>query len=405
MRPRDCRGFPQLWTASTVSDFGTYITAIAIPYLLVHNLRASATEVGLVNAGRWVPYLLFGLLAGVYVDRRRRLPLLIVSDIACALLLGVIPLLAAIGGLNVPVVIAVMIPFGLLTLVNDAASLSFLPRLLSAEMLEGGNARLQQSMSVAQTAGPLVGGGLVGLIQAPMALLVDAASYLFSGVLLATIRVDEPSSPVERRHLLTEIREGMAWVYRHRMLAPMALTAHGWFLFNSLLLTVFVPFAIRDAGLNGFTLGVAYAGAGVGGVVGSGVSSRVGRWLGLGPAVVVAQSLFPAAFVLVVLAPRGAAAVVMITFGMTIFGLAVGLGSPLENTYRLAVTPDRLRGRMIATMRSFNWGMNAIGAPVGGVLADAIGYRPTLWIGIAGVTVMAAWLGLSRFRHASSGDM
>lgn len=274
-RPRDCPGFPQLWTATTVSDFGTYITAIALQYLLVHNLNASGTDVGLVNAARWAPYLLFGLLVGVYVDRRRRRPLMVATDIGCALILGVIPLLATIGGLTVPIVIALMVPFGLLTLVNDAADMSLLPRLLPAETLEAGNARLQQSSSAAQTTGPLVGGGLVGLIQAPMALLVDAGSYLFSGLLLATIRVDEPPpSPVERRHVLTEIREGTAWVYRHPMLAPMALTGHGWFVFNSMLQTVFALFAIRDAGLNGFTLGVAYTGAGLGGVVGSGLSSR-----------------------------------------------------------------------------------------------------------------------------------
>jgi len=403
-RPRDSPGFPQLWTASTVSDFGTFITAVALQYLLVHNLNASATDVGVVNAARWLPYLLFGLLAGVYVDRRRRLPLLIATDVGCAVVLGVIPLLAAVGGLSVPVVVALMVPFGLLTLVNDAASTSFLPRVLPAETLEAGNARMIQSMSAAQTVGPLVGGGLVGLIRAPMALLVDAASYLFSGLLLATIRIEEPAVPVERRHVLTEMREGMAWVYRHPMLAPLALTSHGWFVFNSLLQTVYVPFAIRDAGLNGFTLGVAYAGAGLGGVIGSSVSSRVGRWIGLGPAVVVAQFLFPVASVPIVLAPHGVIAVVMITAGMICFGFAVGLGSPLEATYQQAVTPDRLQGRMNATVRSFNRGMYVIGAPLGGVLADAIGYRPTLWVGIAGVGAMAVWLGLSRFRHASSGD-
>jgi predicted MFS family arabinose efflux permease len=202
----------------------------------------------------------------------------------------------------------------------------------------------------------------------------------------------------------TELREGVAWVYRHPMLAPMALTGHGWFLFNSLLLTVSVPFVLRDVGINAFGLGVSYACAGVGGVLGGTVSSRAARLLGAGPAVVLAQALFPAGFTLVVLASHGAVALVMISAGWFLFGLGVGLGSPIEQTYRQQVTPEHLQGRMIATMRTFNWGMNAIGAPVGGLLADRIGARPTLWIGIGGVAAMAVAIGCSRFRKASLSD-
>ncbi|HEY0806654.1 MAG TPA: MFS transporter [Pseudonocardiaceae bacterium] len=405
VRPRDSPGFPQLWTASTVSDFGTYITALALQVLLVRTLNASATEIGLVNAARWVPYLAFGLLVGVFVDRRRRLPLLIASDLVSAVVLGVIPLLAAIGRLSVPIVIALMVPFGLMSLVNDAASMSFLPRLVAPAALSRANVRLQQSASAAQTSGPLVGSGLVGWLGAPVAMLVDAVSYLFSGLLMATIRgVHEEPAPLVRRQVFAELREGMAWVYRHPLLAPMALSAHGWFLFNSMLLTVFVPFAQRSAGLNAFGLGVVYTCAGIGGVLGSSLSGRAARIFGAGWAVVLAQVLFPVAFVLVVLSPRGGLAVVMIAAGMFLFGLAVGLGSPIELTYRQSVTPDRLQGRMNATIRSFNRGMYTIGGPVGGVLADSIGYRQTLWLGIAGVAAMAVWLGCSRFRRITLPD-
>jgi predicted MFS family arabinose efflux permease len=387
-----------------VSDFGTYITAMALPVLLVRTLNASATEIGLVNAARWVPYLAFGLLVGVFVDRRRRLPLLIASDLVSGVVLGTIPLLAAIGRLSVPIVIVLMVPFGLMSLVNDAAGMSFLPRLVAPAALSRANVRLQQSGSAAQTSGPLVGGGLVGLLGAPVTMLIDAVSYLFSGLLMATIRgVDEEPAPV-RRHVFVELREGMAWVYRHPMLAPMALSGHGWFLFSSMLTTVLAPFALRIAGLNAFGLGVVYACSGIGGVLGSSVSGRAARFFGAGPAVVLAQALFPVAFVLVVLSPRGGLAVVMIAAGMSLFGLAVGLGSPIEQTYRQSVTPDRLQGRTIATMRSFNWGMIAIGAPIGGVLADWIGYRQTLWLGIAGVAAMAVWLGCSRFRRITLPD-
>jgi MFS family permease len=400
-RPRDCPGFPQLWTATTVSYFGTYVTALALQILIVVNLHASATEVGLVNAARWLPYLLFGLLAGVFVDRRRRLPILVGTDFGRAILLVVIPLLAAVGGLSVPVVIALMLPFGVLSILNDGAAQSVLPDLVTPAALGQANVRIQQSLSAAQTTGPLVAGGLVAAIGAPLAVLVDAVSYLFSGLLIATIRVTErPVAPPQRRHLLTEVREGMAWVYRHPMLAPMALTSHGWFVFNSMLITVFVPFAVRVGHLGAFGLGVGYACAGVGGVLGSAVSGRVARRLGAGPTVVLAQALFPLAFTPIVLAP----ALATISVGQFLFGLGVGLGSPIELTYRQQVTPDHLQGRMNSTIRSFNWGMYGLGAPLGGLLADRIGYRPTLWIGIAGVAAMAVAIGCSRFRKASLAD-
>lgn len=404
-RPWGWPGFLQLWTATTVSNFGTYVTTLALQVLLVNDLHASATDIGLVNASRWVPYLLFGLVAGVFVDRHRRLPILVGSDLGRALLLGVIPLLGFVGGLSVPVVIALMVPFGALSLLYDAAYQSFLPRLVPQGALNPANARLQQSQSAAQTTGPLVGGGLVTALGASLAVLVDAVSYLFSGLLLMTVRVTEPiRQPAARRHVFAELREGLAWVYRHRMLAPMALTSHGWFVFNSLLGTVFGPFALRTAGIGAFGLGVAYACAGLGGVLGSGLSGRAARLLGAGWAFVLAQALFPVAFTLVVLAPHGGPALGMIAAGMFLFGLGVGVGSPIGLTYRQQVTPDHLQGRMNATIRSLNWGMNAIGAPLGGLLADRIGYRPTLWIGIGGVAAMAVAIGCSRFRRASLSD-
>jgi MFS family permease len=403
-RPGDYPGFRQLWISTTVSDFGTYVTTVALQVLVVTDLHASATEVGIVNAARWVPYLLFGMLAGVYVDRRRRRPVLVGSDLGRAVLLGAIPVLAACHQLSIPVVAALLIPFGLLSLVNDAADQSFVPRVIGPAALNNANARLQQSSSASQTAGPLLAGGLVAAIGAPLSVLVDAVSYLVSGLIVGTISTVEQVPVATTRHVWTELKEGVAWVYRHRMMAPMAITTHIWFVFNSMLNTVFVLFALDEARIGAFGLGIAYACSGVGGVVGTGLSNRAARWWGAGPAVVVAQFLFPVAFVLVVLAPHGVVAVVLIAAGMSVFGFAVGLGSPIELTYRQSVTPDRLQGRMNATIRSLNWGLVAVGAPVGGVIADALGYRAALWIGIVGVALAAVALLASPFRRADLAD-
>lgn len=398
-------GFPQLWTATTVSYFGTYITMVALQVLMVTDLRASAGQIGLVNGARWLPYLLFGLLAGVFVDRHRRRTVLIGSDLGRAVLLGVIPLLGLVGGLSVPLIAVLMLPFGALALLNDAAYQSFLPRLVPPTLFNRANAQLQQSSHVAQTTGPLVGGGLVQALGAPLAVVIDAVSYLGSGLILSTVRVTEPARAATpdrpRRRVLTEVRDGVAVVYRHPKLGPLALTSHGWFVFSSLAGTVFVPFAVRQVGIGSLGLGIAYSCAGVGGVVGTALSGWADRRMGAGPAVIAAQLLFPFAFVPIVLARHGTTGLALICAGQFLFWVAVGVGSPIELAYRQSVVRDDLQGRANATIRSLNWGMNVIGAPVGGVIADTIGYRPALWLGIGGFAVMAVLLGVSRFRTAT----
>ncbi|MFD1047835.1 MFS transporter, partial [Kibdelosporangium lantanae] len=228
---------------------GTYVTTLALQVLAVVVLQASATELGVLGGARWLPYLLFGLVAGVLVDRYRRLPILVGTDLARAGLLGLVPLLAAMGVLTMPLLIGIVAVFGALSLVYDAAHQSFLPRLVPAELLTDANARLEQTNSVAQAMGPMVAGWLVRVISAPVAILVDALSYLGSGLVLA--RLSSPERPTrEPMNLRAEIREGLAWVYRHPVLKTLALTTHVWFLFNGMVGTVATYFALDELGLD-----------------------------------------------------------------------------------------------------------------------------------------------------------
>jgi len=192
---RDSVGFGAFWLASTVSGFGSYVTVLAVRVLVVVTLHGSALQVGLVNAAGWLPYLLFGVLTGVLVDRARRRPLLVATDLARGALLLAVPVLAVTHRLHLPVLIVVLVVFGSLSLVNDAAFQSFVPRLVPAGLLTPAHARLDQSDAVAQTSGPALAGGLVSLLGAPWAVLVDAVSYLVSGVLIARITVVEPPPP------------------------------------------------------------------------------------------------------------------------------------------------------------------------------------------------------------------
>src|SRR5437660_5594407 len=155
-RLREQPGYLRFWAASTVSDFGTYVTTLALQVLIVVTLHASATEVGIVNAARWLPYLMFGLLAGVLADRYRRRPVLVGTDLGRAVVLGMVPLLWLLGALSIPVLVVLMFAGGTLAVQSDAAHQSFLPRLVAPGTLTHANARLEQSMAVAQSTGPVL---------------------------------------------------------------------------------------------------------------------------------------------------------------------------------------------------------------------------------------------------------
>lgn len=407
------RGYLPFWAAETVSGFGSYVTTLALQVLVVTTLSGTAADVGFLNASRWLPYLLFGLVVGVFVDRRRRKPILVFTDLACAVLLGLIPLFWLWGVLTLPILLGFVAGFGCFSLLNDAASMSFLPRLVPRSTLLAANARLDQSSAVAQTSGPLVAGGLVALLGAPLAVLIDAASYLFSAASISRIRISEPSMPADapRASLKRELGEGLRWVYRHRTLAPLAITGHGWFLFNSMLITVFVPFMLLRLQLNVFELGITLAAAGVTGLLGSLFATRLGMRLGVGRVVIASQALMPIAWAVIALVPTTSAVhghaivVVVACIGQGLYGLALGLSNANEMGYRQAITPDALQGRVNITIRSINRAMIVIGAPLGGLLADSIGYRQTLWIAIAGFVVVTIILAASPFRHARHGDV
>lgn len=227
-------------------------------------LHGGAAEVGLVSAARWLPYLLFGVFAGVFIERARRRPVLVTTDLVRCILLTAIPTLAVTHRLSLAVLVAFMSVFGLASLANDAASQSFLPRLVPQRLLTRANARLDQSDAVAQTSGPALAGGLVSLLTAPWAVLVDAASYLASGLVLLRVRVVEP--PARRlslRGVRSEASEGLRWLYRHPTLRPQALSTHGWFLVNAIAGATLPLFALRTLGLSPFGLGLALAAGGV----------------------------------------------------------------------------------------------------------------------------------------------
>lgn len=413
--------FVRFWLASTVSDFGTYITTVALSVLILVTMNGTPLDQGLVNAARWAPYLLFGLVAGVWIDRFPRRTVLIGGDLGRGLILATACGAALTGILTIPALVVLMFVFGTLALTGDAAFQSFIPQLVPRPLLVRANARLQQSDTVAQTTGSAVAGGLVALITAPLALLVDAVSYVFSAAALFTL--EQPAGrlpPRSGERLRHKIAEGLRWVCRHPHLTPLVWSTHIWFIGSAILGTVLPTLVLHDLGLGALGLGLVMGCAGVGAVVGTTLSTRLGDRWGTGRAIVASRLVEPLAVAVVALSPLVAgaapaggattppldwpgelwAAFVLAGAGQLLFGLAMGVEGPLEMGYQQAVTPDRLIARMSATRRSVNRGMIVVGAPLGGLIAARAGTDAALWVSVAFLLAALLVLLFSPFRDA-----
>ncbi|WP_199521218.1 MFS transporter [Jiangella anatolica] len=393
-------GFRRFWAGEAVSGLGSYVTLLALQTLVVLDLEGGATEVGWVSSARWLPYLLFGLAVGALVDRVRRRPVMIASDLTRAALLLAIPAAWAADLLTFPLLVAIVACFGAASLVNDAASMAFLPRLVPRAHLQRAHARIDGADAVAQTAGPALGGLLVRWVGAPLAILADAVSYVFAAVMVATTRMDEPRvrtggpAPSLRR----EIAEGVRWVYGASGLARLAVATHVWFAGNAVVSVAIPVWALRELGLSPAVLGLTTAAAGVGALLGAVVTTAVSRRIGTGGAIIAAHAVSMVAVIVAASAGAGPAAV-LLGAGQALHGFAMGLSNSHEMAYRQALSPDTLQARTNTTMRSFNRAVIVVVSPLAGMLADRLGPAPALVLAAAIFAAVVLMLLVSPFRH------
>ncbi|MEJ3656714.1 MFS transporter [Actinomycetes bacterium KLBMP 9759] len=247
-------------------------------------------------------------------------------------------------------------------------------------------------------------GLLVKLLGAPVAVLVDAASYLFAAVVVATLPVRErPVATTRMPNLRREIRDGMAWVYRESGLATLAIATHVWFAANAVLGAVVAPFALLTLGLSPLEFGITTAPGGLGALVGASTTGGGGRRLGTGGAVITAHLVTTVGVGLMVVAGLGTSgwvAAAVLGVGQAGHGFGMGFGNSHEMSYRQSRTPDELQARTNTTMRSFNRAVIVVVAPLGGLLADSAGVRPALVVAAAVFGASALMLAVSSFRRA-----
>lgn len=377
------RTFSLYWRANAVSSFGTYITLLALQTVVVLTLDGSASEVGWLSSVRWLPYLVAGVVVGALVDRHPRLPILIITDLVQAGLLATIPLLWWIHLLSFPELLVVVAAYGTASVINGAASMSLLPRLVPRQHLQGAHARGDGADAVAMSAGPALGGLLVSALGGPLAVLVDAATYVYSAATLSRIHLTEPRSRqgASARDLVREIRDGVRWIYHGSGLTTLAVYTHGWFVGNAAVLVVLAPYALVVLGLTPLQFGLIGALGGIGAFVGAAVTTRVGLRLGTGRTIIASHAITTIGVLVMAVAGEWShawASVAILGAGQGLYGLAIGMSNSHEMSYRQLITPDELQARTNTTLRSLNRAVMVIAAPLAGLLADAWGIRPTL---------------------------
>lgn len=381
--------FLKLWSAQGISQLGTQVTLLALPLAAILVLDASATEVALLGAVEVLPFLLFTLPAGVWVDRLPRRPILVVADLGRAVALASIPLAYALDALTLPHLYVVAFATGVLAVFFDVSYLAYLPSLVERDQLGAANSNLEATRSAAQVAGPGVAGVLVEVITAPVAILVDGISYLFSA--LFVWRIDRPDRREQRvsprGSLLAQLKEGLSFVLRHPYLRALTLSTGGWNLFANIGFGIFLVYFVRTLELSAAVVGVLIAVGSSGSIVGALAAARIAERFGLGRTMVWPAIVASAAFFLVPLAPRESPELYVLA-GLLLGSFLGMVFNVTQLTFRQSITPEHLQGRMNAVVRFMYWGPQPVGLALGGVLAAVIGLRPTLFVSAAGATLV-----------------
>lgn len=392
--------FLRFWTGDTISQFGSQITQLALPLVAALILQVTPFEFALLGTLEMLPFLLISLPAGVWVDRLRRRPILIGADLVRAVALATIPLAFFTGNLSIWLLYVVAIVQGLATVFFDVAYQAYLPSLVEREQLIEGNSKLEISRSAAAIAGPGLAGALFGVLRV-YAIVLDSLSFLASALAVWGVRRREPvpqPHPAEGRSgMLAEIREGLGVVLGNPVLRAIAGTTSTSNLFGSIAFATLILFATQQLGLDAVRIGVIFGLGNVGALVGAVIAGRLPKLLGAGRTIMLGIVVGAVAVLFVPLATPGTAFALLL---VSSFGGAIG--SMVYNinqvSLRQSITPDRLQGRMNASMRFIVWGTIPIGTLIGGVLAATVDLRGAIWVGAIGGLTAVLWLVFSPIR-------
>jgi MFS family permease len=398
------RDFLKLWTAETVSVFGTQITLLALPIVAASILKVTPFEFGLLATIEFLPFILFSLPAGVWVDRLRRRPILIVGDVGRAISLISIPIAYNAGVLSIWQLYAVGFVNGCLTVFFDVAYMSYLPSIVDRDQLVEGNSKMEITRSASQIAGPGMAGVLIELLKAPFAILIDAVSFVFSALFVFWIRRPEP--PIEahdeatgpRPSMRSEIAVGLRYVAGHRWLRSIAATTGTSNFFSNVAGAILILYLVRERNFTPGMIGFAFSIGSVGFLVAALVTNRLTKIVGVGRMLVLTSFGFSLSWLPIALAPDSflfAAVAGSVVLG----GFCTVAWNITQVSLRQAITPLRMQGKMNATMRFIVWGTIPLGAISGGFLGGIVGLHNTIWVAALGSLFVFLPVALSPVRR------
>jgi MFS family permease len=393
------RNFMLLWSGQTVSEMGSSVTQLALPLVAVVVLKATTFQVGLLTTAQYAAFALIALPAGAIVDRMFKRRIMVWCDVARLVLIGSIPVADALGVLKLWQLYLVAVAAGVGTVFFDVSYQSYLPSLVSRQQLIDGNGKLGATQSFAQVTGPGIGGALVGFFGAAKAMSADAISYGVSVASLLVIRGHEQPPPprTERRKLRTEIAEGLNFIVRHPILRKIAACTGTANLFGAAMSAVEIIFLVRALHVRPAAVGLVFALSSVGGVVGGVLSGRIGTWIGSARVIWFSILVLDLPMLLIPLAEPGWR-VALLVFGFAAGSFSGVVYNVAQISYRQALCPPELLGRMNAAMRWIVWGTLPLGGLLGGALGTAIGLRATLWVTVAGALTAGLWVYFSPLR-------
>lgn len=391
--------FLRFWSSQTISMFGSQVSSIALPFVAVLVLEASAFEVAALGTVEFLPFVLFTLPAGVWVDRLSRRRLMVAADWGRAMALASVPAAYALDALTLGQLFVVGFVTGTLTVFFDVSYQSYVPSVVEPSQIIEANAKLELSRAGSQTAGPAIAGGLVSLLTAPYAVVVDAVSFVASAVLLASIRRPEqlPEPAAAAPSMLGEIKTGLKYVFAHPLLRPLIWTIGIGNFFLCILTSILIVYAVRYLDMSAAEVGVVFAVGNLGLLAGAPLAGRLARRYGIGPILIMGSTLVGVAYLLFAASPRGIApAMLAVAQFIWSFGAVMYFVNGISLIQ--SITPDRLLGRVNASRRFAVWGVIPLGNLCGGAIGSWIGLRTAIWVGGVGATVSVLPLLLSPMR-------
>ena len=399
--------FRKLWSSQTLATLSSNVTNIAVPIIAALTLNASPFEMGLLSTMATLPNILVGLFVGPWIDRVRRQPVMVAAHLLRASLLITIPIASLLKVLAIWQLYIILFLFGILTTFFEVAAVAYLPVLVGRDNLMSANSKIVGAASVAQAIGPGLAGWLIHWFTAPLAILVDAFTLIISAGLIAAVKSPEPASETDHQQggFIQTILTGLQPMYQNPLLRSIVISSMLYLFFSNMILAIYVLYATRTLGLGPAALGLIFGLGGAGAALGSVLVTWMGRHLGIGPTMIVANLIGGFSVLLVPLAgwmPIAALPLLAIAqFASQMMGAVFYIN---QTSLLQGITPDPLLGRVNASYRFLTMGCMPLGAFLGGVMGQVLGVVTTLMVGALGLLLPVLWLFLSPIRVLKSID-